>query len=325
MASWTRQLERNPIPALLAGGVAAVVYFTRRDLLEEKVGPLASLWQAGVARSIVRLQQRDGSWRYPSGRTRLRSRENYDQLETYRRVGQLVEKYGMTREAPALARAAERLFRFQTREGDFRGIYGNQYTPNYSAGILELLIKAGYVDDSRVDRGLRWLLSTRQDDGGWALPLRTAGKNLSEAFAKVAPLPGNPKRPASHLITGVVLRAFAAHPTYRRRQEAKRAGEILLSRFFKPDHYPDRKAAGLWTKFTYPFWFTDLLSSLDSLSLLGFRSDDPRIEAALEWFRARQDEEGLWDLPLLKTGDKDQRLFLALGICRVFRRFYGAA
>ena len=47
-----------------------------------------------------------------------------------------------------LEKAAEFLFQRQTTEGDFRGIYGTQYSPNYSAAIMELLIKSGYSDDS---------------------------------------------------------------------------------------------------------------------------------------------------------------------------------
>jgi hypothetical protein len=118
----------------------------------------------------------------------------------------------------------------------------------------------------------------------------------------------------------VVLRAFAAHPEYRGNPEIREAAELLLSRFFRRDVYPDRSAPEFWTKFTFPFWFTDLLSSLDSLSRLGFRADDPRIEAALRWFRDRQARDGLWDLTLLRTGDKALRWWVGLAIARVFRR-----
>jgi hypothetical protein len=36
-----------------------------------------------------------------------------------------------------------------------------QYTPNYSAAIMELLIKAGYSTDVRTEKGFQWLLSIR--------------------------------------------------------------------------------------------------------------------------------------------------------------------
>jgi len=110
----------------------------------------------------------------------VRSRENYDQLETFRQVGILVEEFSFTREHPAMERAAEFLFSFQTDEGDFRGIYGNQYATTYVGAIMELLVKAGYADDPRIAKGFLWLLATRQSDGGWAIPLRTVGVPFSE-------------------------------------------------------------------------------------------------------------------------------------------------
>ncbi len=106
----------------------------------------------------------------------------------------LVEKIGVDRQHPGLGAAVEFLLAAQSAEGDIRGIYGAQYSPNYTAGILELLVKAGYAEDERVDRAFTWLKDIRQDDGGW--PDRS--------------------KPFSHLVTGVVLRALAAHPPNRR-------------------------------------------------------------------------------------------------------------
>jgi len=274
---------------------------------------------------IISKQQADGSWRYHCGRAHVRSRENYDQLETYRILGQLVEKYGFTRKHPSIRKAADFLFRFQTDEGDFRGIYGNQYTPNYTAGIMELLIKAGYSQDPHIENGFKWLLSMRQKDGGWALPMRTTQPkgSLLEALRKSEPINPDKSKPFSHLVTGVVLRAFAAHPKYRKTEEAKAAGELLKSRFFQPDRYVDRGAASFWTKFTFPFWFTDLLSALDSVSVCGFTRDDPQIKAALNWLRSKQQENGVWKLSLLKNKSiEDLQLWISLAVCRVFSRFY---
>ena len=274
---------------------------------------------------LVGRQRADGSWKYPGGgKAHLRSAEDYDQIETFRILGFLVEKYGLNRGHPAIGRAADFLFSRQTEEGDFRGIYGRQYSPNYSAAIMELLIKAGYGDDERIEGGFRWLLSMRQGDGGWAIPLRTAMRDrgtLLQALRNPVPIQPDRSKPFCHCMTGVVLRAFAAHERYRKSGEAKAAGELLESRFFRPDGYPDRRAASFWTKFSFPFWFTDLLSALDSLSLLGFSSDDPEIREALGWFLDRQREDGAWSLTLLRTKDKELPSWIGLAICRVLKRF----
>jgi squalene cyclase len=282
------------------------------------------LWQLSAVTSLIRRQQSDGSWKYPGGgKPHLRAQEDYNQLETYRILGELVEKYGMDKRHPAIEKAAVYLFSRQTGEGDFRGIYGTQYSPNYSAAIMKLLIKAGYGDDSRIENGFHWLLSIRQNDGGWAIPLRTVAVKLNTGIFKAATVKPDKARPFSHLATGVVLRAFAAHEKYRKVEAAKNAGELLASRFFKKDVYPDRNTVDYWLKFLYPFWFTDLLSSLDSLSLMGFAADHTQIAKALDWFITEQGADGVWKLNLLRNKDKDLSLWLSLAICRVFKRFYG--
>jgi hypothetical protein len=218
--------------------------------------------------------------------------------------------------------AVDYLFSLQTDEGDFRGIYGKQYSPNYSAGIMELLIKAGYADHPGIQKGFEWLLSMMQDDGGWAIPLRTRGAKLDRKIFESPPLLPDRSKPFSHLVTGVVLRTFAAHPKCKRSEEALRAGDLLKSRFFLPDKYSDRRDPSFWSSVSFPFWFTDIVSSLDSLSLMGYTADDSDIKGALEWLTKRQAPDGSWDLKLLKDKLLDQKCWVSLAICRLFKRFY---
>jgi hypothetical protein len=327
MEGWRKQLRFDPLPQLLSSENEALTYFVKRDLSGEEVGPTETLWQLPPVVKIAGKQQEDGSWRYPGGKEHVRSGHNYNQLETYKVLGQLVEKYGFTRKHPAIRKAADFLFTCQTEEGDFRGIYRNQYTPNYTAAIMELLIKAGYAEDPRIESGFSWLLSIRQSDGGWTIPFRTIGtkdsRTLLQAMKNPEPIKPDKSKPFSHCITGVVLRAFAAHQKYRKTKEAKVAGELLKSRFFQPDRYPDRRAASFWTKLTYPFRFTDILSSLDSLSLLGFSKYDSQIEKALHWLTTQQKENGLWRSSYEKARDRDIHLWVSLAVCRMFKRFYG--
>jgi len=159
-----------------------------------------------------------------------------------------------------------------------------------------------------------------------AIPQNDRGKDsrsLLKAFRNPNPVKPDKSKPFSHCITGVVLRAFAAHPRYRKTNDAKKAGELLKSRFFQPDKYPDRRAAGFWTKITYPFWFTDILSSLDSLSIMGFSKDDLQIRKAVQWLVANQQKNGLWKSSYEKAKDKDIHFWGSLAACRVFKRLYG--
>lgn len=322
MKKWFGDFKYDPIPPLLASEDRAIVLFAERDLLDKAVH-VENLWQLPEVIKIVRRQKPDGCWVYPGGKENVRSAENYNQLETYRNIGVLVEEYGLTKKHPAIQKAAEYLFSFQTRESDFRGIYGDQYTPNYSAGITELLIKAGYENDNRIQRVFEWLLSLRQTDGGWAIPLRTQNCNLDVITGHTRTIEPDRSRPFSHMVTGVVLRAFAAHPAHRKSKEAELAGRLLASNLFKADNYTDRAAPSFWLGFTFPFWFTDLISALDSLSLLGFSKNEPQIAKALHWFIDNQQRTGMWELKILKGRNKDVlQLWLALAICRIFKRFY---
>ncbi len=322
MSSWQRELKVNPVPNLLSLENKAIKYFTMRDLLDKKVESIEILWKLGKVEKILKKQQSDGSWKYPGGKKHIRSKENYNQIETYRNLRELIEKYGFNRDHEAIRKAAEFFFQFQTEEGDFRGIYGDQYTTTYTPAIMELLIKAGYDKDFHIIKGFDWLLSIKQDDGGWAIPLRTRGKNL-DALNILDPVQPDKSKPFSHLVTGMALRAFAAHPEYRKSYEAKKAGQLLISRFFKNDKYPDRRNKNFWERVSYPFWFTDIISALDSLSFMGFTRENPQIRKALEWLKKKQTEEGLFELKIVRGSDKDLPCWICLAVCRLFKRYYG--
>jgi hypothetical protein len=321
---WLRKLRFNPLPPLMTAENQAIRYFAARDLASEKTGGVEDLWQLPQPKSIANRQLDNGAWRYPGGgSSRLRETEDYNQLETYRNLGELIEKYGMDKRHETVRKAASYLFSRQTDEGDFRGIYGTQYSPNYSAAIMELLIKAGHSSDSRIEKGFQWLLKTRQNDGGWAIPVRTAGFNFNTGILKAQTLKPDKTKPFSHLVTGIVLRAFAAHEKHRTSNAARTAGELVASRFFRRDAYPDRQNVDYWFRFSYPFWQTDLLSSLGSLSKIGFVADHPQVVKALAWFVQNQQENGEWRLKLVRGRDKSLPLWISLAVCRVFKRFYG--
>ena len=104
--------------------------------------------------------------------------------------------------------------------------------PYYVGAILEILIKAGYVKDERIEKGMRWLLSMRQDDGGWIIPLMMYKAKDYYRFFDKPPIPPEKKLSFSHMATGMVIRPFAAHPSFKKLPEALQVGNLLKSRFF---------------------------------------------------------------------------------------------
>lgn len=322
--SWREQLQVDPIPVLLASEDEALAFFVQRDLLGEEAGGVAALWDLPEAAKILSKQQDDGCWKYPK-RQKALPNENYNLLETYRMLRILVEQYGFAKQHPAIRQAADYVFAHQTKEGDIRGMFGTEYAPHYTAWLMELLIKAGYATDPHIKIGLDWFLRMRQDDGGWAWPIRTAEVDYYEAQKSSEPIQPVRSKPFSHVLTGGVLRAFAAHPEYRYTKGAQAAARLLKSRFFQADKYADRRAPSYWTRFQFPFWWPNILTALDSLSLMGFTAEDVDIQKGLAWFVENQGEDGLWPNGYKEIDSPQTRrdkLWLALAVGRVFRRFY---
>jgi hypothetical protein len=325
---WQTQLHVDAIPVLLSSQNKAIVYFVQRDLLDEQVEPISFVWGLPEPQKILRRQRADGSWDKAGKKTIVYPPNHHNLVETFKRFRILIEKYEFIRENPAIQKAAEFLFSFQTKEGDIRGFIGNQYATYYTGYVLSLLIKAGYEDNPRIEKGMRWLLSMRQNDGGWTIPMlthkfdRDTGYKLTSQYME--PIEPDGAGPFSHNWTDMVLRAFTAHSKYRKSGEAIAAGALLKSSFFQPDAYTSYRSLRYWTRFA--FWWPNLLTALDSLSLLGFTKDDPDISMGLDWFIDHQEPDGLWRLEsnkAIKPQDAEDRLWLGLNVCKLFKRYYG--
>ncbi|MFG0253079.1 MAG: prenyltransferase/squalene oxidase repeat-containing protein, partial [Phycisphaerales bacterium JB038] len=287
MHRWLNAPRYDPIAPLLASGDEALVWHVRKELLEEKAGPARDLWELPEVMKIVRRQQEDGSFPYPGKKHDVYPEYHYALFETWKQFRFLVDQFAFTKRSPTCRLAAEFLFSCQSEVGDIRGMLANQYATYYTGAILGLLIKAGYGDDPRVEKGLQWLLAMRQDDGGWTIPLltaelsREAGYRLTSEYAD--PIEPDRSKPFSHNWTGMVLRAFAAHPRYRRLKAARVAARLLKTRFFEKDSYTSYQSADYWIRFQYPFWWNHLVAAMDSLSLIGVPRDDPDMQRGLDW------------------------------------------
>ena len=335
MPGWREQLTYDPIEPLLRSKWEAIRYFTRRDLLGEDVGPVEVLWELREPLRLLRGQRDDGSCAYPGKYSEKYPDVNYSLLETFKRLRLLVGKYGFNRSHRTIQEAAEYILSCQTEEGDIRGLYASQYYPHYDGIFLESFIKAGYNDDPKVEKCMRWLLSVRMDDGGWAHPMMTEDLDWNEktelSTKEADTIPFDKSKPFSNVVTGMALRAFACHREYRLSEEARKAGKVLSTRFFKANVYNSYKAADYWVRFQYPFWWNDLLMALDSLSLMGFTPEHTKAKEALNWFIAHQSDDGLWENSYRRNARKidsewahEHRFWVTLAICRVIKRFYSA-
>ncbi len=225
---WLACLPANPIPALLDWPDEALTYFVKRDLVEKEVEPVERLWELPEAgrpgAQTTGRTARGNIPATPAAGCQAKTMPCWRRIET-------CGCWWSSMASPVLilrcTRAAEYVFGCQTAEGDIRGILGNQYMPYYHGAMLELLIKAGYAEDARLRAGLDWLLGMRQEDGGWIVPTQAVpSKKRTAEFWSGEPVPPERSRPHAHLATGMVLRAFAAHPGYRQRPEIIAAGNV---------------------------------------------------------------------------------------------------
>src|SRR5512143_1094300 len=97
---------KEAIKTLLATGNEALVAFTKRNLLGEEID-IEELWSIPRVKAILKKQQSNGSWIYPSKRAIMRSPTNYNQYQTYKTMAELVEFYGLNKKHAAIKKATE--------------------------------------------------------------------------------------------------------------------------------------------------------------------------------------------------------------------------
>jgi hypothetical protein len=329
--NWLSELKYNPIRPLIESKDTAIVYFTNRDLLEQNVNPIDSIWKLTDVNKILKKQTKDGFWASP--KKDVHSVQNYNLIETWKQFRILVEKYELNRSHKSIEKAAEFIFSCQTNEGDIRGFLGNQYAAYYTGAIISLLLKAGYEDVPGIEKGFKWLLSIRQNDGGWVglplidfkqteiIDLITKNRETVKEWDKAKPLCINS--------TGMIIRAFANHTLYRKAKEALIAAQLLKQYFFKNNNYKSYKHKDHWLFFQFPYWWNNLVSALDSISMIYINHDDEDIKKAVNWFIEHQEKNGLWKISYSNihkntqtSKTKESQLWITLGICRILKRIF---
>jgi len=323
------QMKVNPnkaIEFLLARGNLPILYWLKKDILEVPVDREFKNLQKFASRiRILKSQKTNGGWCKRKYEGHPRWEKTYYIVETLKNMFKLYN-FACSLKDEEIKKAIKFVLSTQSEAGDFRGAYLNEYAPTYHALSLEILCLFGLDKDEKVQKGFRWIINNRQDDGGWVIPYRTIDQELLknrynyEAQLKLEPIKPDKSQPFSHLVTGMILRALAASRTWSKSKEAWKAGELLLSRFFKADKYNDRWLPSFWEELAYPFWATDILSSLDSLSRIGFPVENENIQKGLNWMLKKQNKQGYWEAGNEKSSIEDH-LWVTFAALRVLKRF----
>jgi hypothetical protein len=302
LSGWRARLASDPIPRLLREGSPSVLARIRRDLIDDSEAPgLAEIWGYPEVKAIVKKMDKSGSYAPKAPDKALGGPRFAAALSTLRTVDRLADlgvradidgARAGTDTAPVkppaeLKKSVDFLLESQEADGGIADLAladtpkgrAKMVALHFQGWAMSALCRLGFETDARVEKGLQFLLERRQDDGGWAW----RGVRTDSAA-----------RPSSHLVTGMVLRAFASAAARRGSREARRAAELLATRFLQPDRYPDRKAPGYWEVLTEPRFYTDVLDALDTVTAIGLGKENSGVRTAEAYLRSRQSPDGLW-------------------------------
>jgi hypothetical protein len=295
-----RGLNADPLPWLLEDDDPSVRYFALVDILgmpsrDRRVTAAGkAIMEEGTVPKILAKQNKGGYWE---------TAEDFYIRTKYRgTVWQLIilAELGADGNDPRVKNACEFVLRAsQDREsggfaycgGPRGGGHHSAVIPCLTGNMVWSLVRLGFLDDPRVERGIDWLtMYARFDDGvvrgptGWPYDKREPcwGKHTCHSGA------------------AKVLKALAEIPEKRRSPEAKKTIEVgaeyfLRHHVFKRSHDLAKALKPKWLKFGFPtMWDGDALEVFGILVKLGYR--DPRMRGAAEFILSKQDALGRWTL-----------------------------
>lgn len=300
LEKWKTVLKADSLGWLLEAENPSVRYFALTDLLK-KSGTDPTVRQARdaimktrVVPKILAKQRSGGYWESP---------ENFYIKTKYKgTVWQLIilAELGADGKDERIKRACEFVlndsqdpesggFAYFSRSGG--GGDHNKVLPCLTGNMVWSLIRLGYFEDPRVQRGINWITKyQRFDDGTEAAPKGWPYDKRERCWG----------RHTCHMGVVKALKALAEIPAEKRTSSAKNtiekgAEHILRHRIYKRSHDLNQTSKPEWLQFGFPLmWKTDALEILGILTRLGYK--DLRMQEAIDLAISKQDSQGRWKL-----------------------------
>ena len=311
------------IEFLLERGSLPVLYWLKRDILDVPCErEIRNLKKYAARVRILEGQRPDGSWcdkLIENSAAAARARAIADTLKNLYKL----YDFGCTLDDEEIRKAVVFLFTTQSKQGDFRSVHSDECAPAFHALLLEILCRYGLDEDRRVQRGFRWIarslaeaeecFPSQSKTPGGGRPRRLSRSREAQSLRKS-------QQTFFQFIAGFFVRALAESSVWKKSRAARQAGEIILERFPRSEKSPEPEKPSCWVDITYPFWTNGTLSSLDSLSKLGFDPRDERIRKALAWLMNRQNNLGYWESEGAVASLEDH-LWVTVSVLRILKRF----
>jgi len=334
MSDWRRLLKAGLTDWLLEADNPSVRCFTLTDLLDRlKSDPSVrkargEIMTKGVVPEILAKEKPGGYWE---------TAEDFYVRAKYRgTVWQIIilAELGADGNDDHIKQASEFILeKSQDRESGgfaYRGAAGGGWPsaviPCLTGNMVWSLIRLGYLEDTRVKRGIDWLVKyQRFDDAEGPAP-------KGWPYDKREPCWG---RHTCHMGVVKALKALAEIPEGKRtkgvRSTIEKSVEYLLKHhIYKRSHNLEQVSKPGWLKFGFPLMAnTDVLEILGILTRLGYR--DERMQEAVDLVVAKQDEQGRWLLENTYNGRFQVNIeqkgkpskWVTLNALRVLKKFYG--
>ena len=203
---------------------------------------------------------------------------------------------------------------------------GSEVIPCLTGNMVWALIRFGYLEDPRVQRGIAWISKYQRFDDGVADP------PTDRPYDKYEMCWG---RHTCHMGVVKALKALAEIPPGKRSADVQRtlkegAEFMLKHHIFKRSHDLAKVSKPGWRRFGWPLMYqTDVLEVLGTLARLGCR--DERMQEAVDLVISKQDATGRWSLAGTFNGrfqvDIEEKgkpsKWITLNALRILKAYYG--
>jgi len=304
--NWKSRLSADPTDWLLEPDNPGVRSLVLTEILErplddpQVIEAQAAIWQMGAVPAILKAQNPFGYW----GKA-----EDFYIRNKYRgTVWSLIAlaELGADGHDARIGRACEFILAnsqeptsgaFSYKSSDRGGGYRERVLPCLSGNMIWCLIRFGYLQDSRVQKGIHWLASSqRLDDGNQLPPDEWPYQGFEDCWG-------------SHTcFMGIVkpLKALAEIPLDQRSPEVQTAIQnavdfLGLHHIYKRSHDLAQVAKPAWLSFGFPLmWNTDVLEMALVLTHLG--CNQSWLEDAISLILSKQCSDGRWLLESTYNG-----------------------
>jgi hypothetical protein len=335
MGDWKSVLKADPVDWLLEKDNPSVRYFALSQILDklpsssEVQEAKKEIMLAGVVPKILAKQQDGGYWEAPEKFYTAKYKGTVWQLIILAELGADGKDLHVQKACEfILANSQDR------KSGGFSAwlsvkVGGGRYSgvlPCLTGNMVWSLVRLGFLDDPRVQRGIDWIVQYQRFDDGAAWPPKIwPYEKATSCFGKHS----------CHMGVVKSLKALAEIPTDKRSKAVvgtveKGVEYMLKHHIHKRSHNLSRVSKPGWLRFGFPLMYqTDVLEILGILTKLGVK--DERMQEAVDLVLSKQDEQGRWMLENTFNGrfhvNIEQKVasskWVTLKALSVLKGFYG--